>query len=86
VVRSPPEQDAQETNVEESTVYLQRATETFAKVPASSPGKWGLDRIDEEDAAAPWPGAADRVLRERYAEGERAALRSIVSRPPRNSP
>jgi tetratricopeptide (TPR) repeat protein/tRNA A-37 threonylcarbamoyl transferase component Bud32 len=42
-----------ETNVEESTVFLQRANETFAKVPASSPGKWGLDRIDEEAAAAP---------------------------------
>jgi tetratricopeptide (TPR) repeat protein/tRNA A-37 threonylcarbamoyl transferase component Bud32 len=42
----------QENNIEESTAYLKRATETFAKVPASAPGKWGLDRVDEETAAA----------------------------------
>ncbi len=41
------------SNVEESKAYLQRATDAFAKVPASASGTWGLDRIDEEAAAAP---------------------------------
>jgi serine/threonine protein kinase len=72
----------QEANIEKSKSYVQRATEAFAKAPASAPGKWGLDRIDEETAAAP----VARALLVAFSENDMAKAKSLLLEIYRQSP
>ncbi len=72
----------QETNVDEASVYLKRATEAFAKAPASSSGKWGLDRIDEEVTAAP----AARALLIAFSESNIVKAKALLLDIHRKSP
>jgi tetratricopeptide (TPR) repeat protein/tRNA A-37 threonylcarbamoyl transferase component Bud32 len=72
----------QETNVDEAKVFLQRATEAFAKVPASASGKWGLDRIDEEATAVPVAAALLVAFSENNLTKAKASLLEIHRRSP----
>ncbi|HVE39250.1 MAG TPA: protein kinase [Planctomycetota bacterium] len=72
----------QEDNIDEPKVFLQRATEAFAKVPASASGKGGLDRIDEETTAAP----VARTLLIAFSEKDMAKAKASLLEIHRQSP